>query len=297
MFDITRLMQDFGNKETNKLASELTEILAQSKFDIKSPISITNRSSGPVFDIVQKGAEQHRVIAAKDEAGSVVEVGIGAGSIGIVASELLPDPNFALDPTLVNDVFSTQGNVARDSESSLLNEGVSGSGIPHTRKPFVPVAGWGEAFANLQKSADTEHAPESSVKLTRAGNQYWWPTEPWKWQAVRCTITAINNDTLTCNVVANGKVVAESITVAKPCHLQRTPWDGVTYDGAVYAYSNSQTRTSTVGYSATNQEVYPAYDLSSPCPAIYAHWVGNSTNISNVGWIDLNLDARHWIAS
>lgn len=297
MFDISRLMQDFGSPESNRLAKELIEILEQSHFNIQSPLKITNHGSGPVFDIVQRGAEQHRVITAVDEDGSVVEVGIGAGSRGLVASEFLPDPNFALDPTLVNEVFSTQGNVASDPSSSLFNLGVSGSGVPHTRKPFVPVAGWAEAFAGLQKSTDTEHAPDSAIKTTRAGNQYWWVTEPWKWQVVRCTITAINEDTLTCNVVANGKVVAESITVAKPCYLQQTPWDGTTYDGASYAYSDSQTRVCTVGYDDTNQEVYPSYDTASPCPTIFVHWAGNRSGVSGVYWQDLNVDARHWIAS
>jgi hypothetical protein len=298
MFDISRLMQDFGNPETNRLASELKEILEQSKFDITSPIRITNRGSGPVFDIVCRGNEQHRVITAVDDNGAVVELGIGAGSRGLVANEFVPDPNFSLDPTLVNEVFSTQGNSPREPSSSLLRQGRSGSGVPHAKRPFVPVAGWGEALSHLQKSNDTEHAPDSSVKITRDGNQYWWCSQPWKWQVVRCTITAINADTLTCNVVANGKVLAESITVAKPCYLQQSLWDGVTYDGQSYVYSDSQTRVCTAGYySAENQEVYPAYDIASPCPVIYAHWVGNSTNITNVGWIDLNLDARHWIAS
>jgi hypothetical protein len=294
MFDITRLTQDFGNEETNRLASELKGILEQSKFDIRSPLTFTNHGSGPVFDIIQRGVEQHRVISAVDEDGAIVELGIGAGSRGISASEFIPDTNFALDPTLINEVFSTQGRTPSDPTSSLLGTGRSGNGIPHTRKPYVPVAGWSEALAGLQKSEDNEHAPDSAVKVTRDGNQYWWCNEPWKWQLVRCTVTAINADTLTCSVVAYGKVTAETITVAKPCHLRQTLWDGLTIDGQTYTYTDSQSRECTDGYTPEDQVVYPSYSTTT-CPTIFALWTGNDTGAST-GWQDVNVDARHWVA-
>jgi hypothetical protein len=297
MFQTDSLRRDWGDPKVNDFAKALTLVLEQQEFNLRSPLIIKNTGSGPVFDIRQSGVAQHKLLTATDEAGRLLQLGFGAASRGLTANEFVPDTNFVLDPALINEVFSTQGGDPSEPESSLLDGGRSGTGVPHTRKPYVPVAGWGEAFAGLQKSNDTEHAPDSSVKLTRDGNQYWWCTEPWKWQVVRCTITAINADTLTCNVVANGKVVAESITVAKPCYLRQTEWDGVTYDGASYAYTDSQTRTCTVAYTPENQEVYPAYDTASPCPVIFAHWVGNNSGIAGVGWIDLNIDARHWIAS
>jgi hypothetical protein len=297
MFNVNELHRDFGDRNVNKLAKQLAEVLSQREFDLTKPIVMRNSGAGPVFDIKQSGSSQHKLITATDSDGKVVQLGFGAASTGITANEFLPNPNFALDPGLINEVFSTQGNIARNPDRSLLGEKRSGSGMPHTRQPFVPVAGWADAFAGLQKSNDTEHAPDSAVKLTRDGQQYWWCREPWKWQVVRCTVTAINADTLTCTVIANGKVVAESITVAKPCYLRQTEWDGVTYDGAAYVYSDSQTRVCSVGYTDTDQEVYPSYDIASPCPVIFAQWVGNNSGVAGVGWVDLNLDARHWIAS
>jgi len=297
MFDITRLMQDFGSKETNQLAAELKEILEQSKFDIRSPIEITNRGSGPVFDIIQRGVEQHRVIAAVDETGAVVELGIGAGSRGVNASEFVPDPNFSLDPTAINEVFSTQGNNPRDPSSSLLEHKRSGTGVPHEKKPYVPVAGWADALAGLHKSNDTEHAPDAAVALTRDGQHYWWPTKPEHWHLVRATITSINTDTLTCAIVANGKCVAENVTVARNCYLQRTPWDGETIDGIEYTYTDNQTRTANDGVTSETQTIVPAYytagSLYDPCGHIYITWVGNETDVSGVGWVEV-LPHRVW---
>jgi hypothetical protein len=115
---------------------------------------------------------------------------------------------------------------------------------------------------------------------------------------VRATVTAINEDTLTCSVVANNNVSAEEIVVAKPCYLRQTGWDGVTTDGVSYVYTTSQTReaTTTGDSSQEDQAVSPLYSLDGPCPVIFAAWVGNDSGVSNVGWIDLNLDARQWFA-
>ncbi len=297
MFQTDSLSRDWGDARLNDLAKAVQQVLEQQEFDLVQPLVIRNAGSGPAIDIKQSGKTQHQVLRAKDGDGRLVQIGFGAGSRGLTANEFVPDPNFSLDPTLINEAFSTQGRTPGEPESSLLSGKRSGTGVPHTSEPYTPVAGWAAALTGLQKSNDTEHAPDSSVKLTRDGNQYWWLTEPWKWQVVRCTVTAINSDTLTCNVIANGKVVAESITVAKPCHLRQTIWDGVTHGGQAYAYTNSQTRTCTTGYAVENQEVYPAYELTGPCPVVYAHWVGNATGVTDAGWIDLNLDARHWIAS
>jgi len=296
MFDTSTLERDFGDGQINDLARQVADVLKQRSFYIREPITLRNYGSGPAIDIQQNGLSQHKLISASDSDGRFLQLGFGAASRGITANEFVPDTNYSLDPTLINEVFSTQGNAPHEADRSLLTEGRSGTGIPHTRKPYVPVAGWGDALAGLQKSNDTEHAPDSAIKLTRDGNQYWWVTEPWKWQVVRCTVTAINADTLTCNVVANGKVIAESITVAKPCYLQQTGWDGQTVGGVTYTYSDSQHRTAaTDPYTSTSEVVYPLYATDGPCPHIYAHWVGNKTGLSGVYWLDLNVDARHWI--
>ncbi len=290
MFDPSPLDRDFS--DINDAIRAVRQVFEQRTFDLQQPLKFRNRGSGPVFDIRQLGNEQHEVLHAIDDDGRVVRLGIGAASAGIVANEFVPDTNFSLDPDAVDEVFRNGSYPA----SSTYGEGVAGSGVPF-RDTFAPRSGWGSAFAGIQKSNDTEHAPDSAVKLTRAGNKYWWVTEPWKWQVVRCTVTAINADTLTCSVVANGKVEAETITVAKPCYLRQTDWDGETYNGITYTYSDSQHREADDGvYDPTDEVVYPLYDTDSPCPHIMAAWVGNNTGITDVGWLDLNVDARHWIA-
>lgn len=290
MFDTRRLQRDYS--ELNEAVKDIIEVLEQHTFDLQKPLKLRNHGSGPVFDIRQLGNEQHEILHAIDDTGQVVRLGIGAASAGIVANEFVPDTNFSLDPDQIDEVFRNESYPA----SSTFGLGVAGDGVPF-RETVTPRSGWGAAFAGLQKSNDTEHAPDSADKLTRNGNVTWWCREAWKWQVVRCTITAINADTLTCSVVANGKVTAETITVAKPCYLRQTDWDGVTYSGVTYTYSNSQTRSADDGGSGgpTTEVVYPSYDTDSPCPVIFAEWVGNNTGITDVGWIDMNLDARHWV--
>ena len=120
---------------------------------------------------------------------------------------------------------------------------------------------------------------------------------------LRCRITAINNDTLTCLVVDDGTasspLLGTTITVAKDCHLQRTPWHGQTFNGITYTYSDSQTRTANNGVTTVTQVVYPAYYVHgspyTPCAEIYARWVLNKTDVTNVWYIDLNTGARHWV--
>lgn len=290
MFDTRRLDRNFD--DVNDLRDAVREALEQSTFDIQKPIKVRNHGSGPVFDIRQLGNEQHEILHAIDDNGQIVRLGIGAASAGIVANEFVPDTNFVLDPDAVDEFFRNGSY----PDSSTFGQGVAGDGVPF-RDAIVPRSGWGAAFAGLQKSNDTEHAPDSADKLTRNGNVTWWIREPWKWQVVRCLVTAINDDTLTCTVVANGKVTAESITVAKPCYLRQTVWEGETYDGITYTYTDSQHRSADDGvYSPTDEVVYPLYDTASPCPHIFAAWVGNNTGITDVGWLDLNVDARHWIA-
>ena len=295
MFDTTPLRRQFDS--VNELGKAVEQVLQQKHFTLHEPLVIRRAGDGPVFDV--KHDTGHIVVNATDAEGRRVQLGIGLGSSGIVANELIPDPNYAIDPGLVHGLFSTQGNTPRDSDDSGFGQGISGSGRPHEKQPFVPRAGWAEAISNLQKSNDTEHAPGSAIKLTRDGQKAWWVTEPWKWQAVRCTVTTINADTLTCAVVANGNVTAETITVAKPCELQQTPYDGNSVGGFTYTYTDSQTREceDDATYVTEGQEVFPAYINSGTCPIIYALWVGNQTDLSDVRWIDLNVAARHWVVA
>lgn len=300
MFDTSELRRNWGDQNLNDAMDAVALILGQSQFDLHSPLTLNNRGSGPAIRVIQSGDKQHIVLDSSDSEGRVLRLGYGYGSSGITASELVPDVNYALDPALITEALRTTGDGGSDPERSLLSEATSGSGVPSTVENFSPRAGWGAAFAGLQKSEDTEHAPSGAVKMTRDGQQYWWPTKPEHWHLIRATISAINTDTLTCAIVANGKVVAENVTVARNCYLQRSPWDGETIGGITYTYSDNQTRSADDGVNpAETQSIVPAYytngSLYDPCNHIYIAWVGNATDVSGVGWVEV-LPHRVWSA-
>lgn len=296
MFDTSTLRKNWRDPETKELANLLDILLSQTSFEIREPINLANFGSGPAIAVKQM-TDGITAIEQTNRAGQVASVGFGMASRGLVANELIPDPNFAIDPEIVRQQLSTQGNnPASREETDGFNTGVSGSGVSHTLTPMVPVADWGRGLASLQKSNDTEHATDSADKFTRDGQVSWLVRKPSHWQVLRATVTAINDDTLTCSIVAHGNVEAETITVAKPCTLQRTPWDGETVDGVTYTYSDSQHREADDGgaYAPEDQIVDPPYVTDGPCPEIYVHWVGNQTDIDDCYWIDLNVDGRHW---
>lgn len=295
MFDTRSLERSF--RDADELADAVRKILSSATLQIQSPIIVRNKGSGPAFRVINSGAETHRVLEAIDSAGEEVRLGIGMGSMGIVANELVPDPNFAIDATFAQLAIATAGNSPSFPNESGYGTKTSGSGRPYNIELLSPRLDWARALTSLQRSTDTEHAPDSADKFTRDGQVSWLVRKPSHWMVLRATITAINDDTLTCSIIANGKVVAEQVTVAKPCTLQRTPWDGETVDGVTYAYTDSQTRTATSGGYPVDQVVDPPYSTSGPCPEIYIHWVGNMTDITDCYWIDLNVDGRHWAAA
>ena len=298
MFDTSPLKRNWRDPETRELAKLLDDLLSQTSFELLQPINLLNFGSGPAIAVKQM-SNGITAIEQTNQEGQLASVGFGMASRGLVANELVPDPNFAIDPNIVREQLSTQGNdPASRAETDGFNTGVSGSGVPNTLTPMVPTADWGRALTSLQKSNDTEHAPDSADKFTRDGQVSWLVRKPSHWQVLRATVTAINDDTLTCSVVPHGKVVAETITVAKPCTLQMTPWDGVTVDGITYTYTDSQHREADEGgYAPEEQVVDPPYVLDGPCPEIYVHWVANDVDVTVADggqWIDLNVDARHW---
>lgn len=97
------------------------------------------------------------------------------------------------------------------------------------------------------------------------------------------TITAINDDTLTCSLSD------EEITVNKPYALQKTPFDGesIEYDNGdtvSYSYDTYRRREATLGGDSEYQVITPDY------------WVDEEiliTKISN-SYYDLNQAGRQW---
>lgn len=290
MFDVRSLDQNWEHAEVRRLAETLKRLL-NGTLDIRSPIVIRNHGSGPVFHVAQMSSGI-TVIEAVNEEGHEVALGFGMASRGIVANEYVPLDTFAIDALFAQECLRSGDTPDR----SGFGIRTSGSGKPESDAQVKVVADWTRGLLSLQRSLDTEHAPNAADKFTRDGQVSWLVRKPSHWHLLRVRIDTINDDTLECTVIANGKVTEETITVAKPCTLQRTPWDGTTYNGVTYTYSDSQTREADDGaYDPVEQVVDPPYDTDSPCPEIYVSWVGNKTDLDGVYWIDVNVDARHWV--
>lgn len=269
--------------------------------DVRTPLKINNHMNQEAIQIVNTGRDTQYGISVKDSDGRETTLGIGLGSSGIMASEIVPNKNFTLDPSIVAQHFNGQ-NVG-----SGLGVGVSGSGVPNTIINYEVKPGWGSLLDSYLKSPQTWHPAATADQFSMNGVRKWWPTDPVGWTVIRCRITAVNNDTLTCVVIDDGSgsdpqgIIGSTVTVAKDCHLQRTPWDGQTIGGVTYTYSDSQTRTANDGVTTEDQVVYPKYrvdgDSYDPCSCVYARWVANRTDLSGTWYIDLNTAARHWVVA
>lgn len=107
------------------------------------------------------------------------------------------------------------------------------------------------------------------------------------------TITAINDDTLTCTQVASGKT---EILVAKDYLNRRTPFDGAGRDGFTYVYSDAQTRvsTKTADSSTEDQVITPAYVVGDEVLAcsIGGPTLSDDDELDEVRWVEITT--RCW---
>lgn len=183
----------------------------------------------------------------------------------------------------------------------------AGSGVPGLITPgsldYSPVPGVGEMLGSIQKSnrfghgsAVASHAPEASLMMTLNGNPLWMCKDMHGWTVNRATVNVDYGDWLECTRYDIG----DTVKVAKPYSLQKTPFDGKTVGGISYVYTNNQCRTATEGASSEVQVVTPAYLVKSGSVAgdlIYVRWVSNGTNVVGAEYVDVNADARTWIVS
>ena len=277
----------------------VSEFSSAAPIDVRTQIRLTNHTNSDVLQVVNTGRDDWHGVAVKDSSGRETKLGIGVGSQGIVANEFLPNRNYSIDPTLA----------AQHYDGLNVGSGYGARDGFWTRLTGTLKAGWGRFFDSYFQSVKTWHPPATADQFSLNGNPKWLPSDPCGWTVLRCSITAVNNDTLTCTVINDGSgtdpaaIIGATITVAKDCHLQRTPWDGKTINGITYTYIDSQTRTATASSSSTSetQVVYPKYrvqgDPADPCSDLYVRWVANRTDVSGVWYIDLNTAARHWVVA
>ncbi len=90
---------------------------------------------------------------------------------------------------------------------------------------------------------------------------------------------------------------SNSILVAKPYLLRRTPFDGQTRDGVTYVYTTDQQRTATIGPDQRTEHVTPAYLVGDLVYCVRD--VHNGTGVESGGAIIGSLEiagGRMWAA-
>lgn len=90
----TQLRIDGKRRDTavQPLAEELAALFAsEAPLEINGPLVINNKSNGPAIVINNQGSvDQTAGVRVTDEAGRVSQMGIGLGSIGLLANEYIP---------------------------------------------------------------------------------------------------------------------------------------------------------------------------------------------------------------
>ena len=199
----------------------------------------------------------------------------------------------------------------------MYNTGNSGTGIPGLvgvdPPTFVAIAGYGKMLASLQKSSRVNcsdssplqgsHPPDTSHQLTLNGNPVWWIKNLHGWAVNRGEVTAVHDEYLE----VKREIIGDTVTVAKPPALRTSGYDDETISGITYAgvEGDSQSRTASSGGVSESQSVDPAYDAETAYvdgSEIYIRWVSNGTGVTDTGgspvcYIDINVDAREWVAS
>ena len=111
-------------------------------------------------------------------------------------------------------------------------------------------------------------------------------------------VASVETDYLLCNTWDGSVQGTESIEVALPYILRRTPWDGNTRGNFTYTYLSNVEREISVNNTVIGtEEINPEY---LPGDIVYGvKNVSGGTDVVNangddVVWLDLNVDARRW---
>lgn len=104
----------------------------------------------------------------------------------------------------------------------------------------------------------------------------------------RATVTAHNDDTLTCTMLLADGTSGDSVTVAKSPELRKTFYDGKTINGVAYVYVAAGERTA----DGTTEKITPDYVANTT--VVFCVKPANGSGDSTTEWLDLNVDGRAW---
>ena len=343
---IANLTQREWSPEVQEFVEALVAALSSSDgITLDEPLVLNNKTNGPAIRINNTGDSNHSGLSVINDNGEQSTLGVGMGSEGIVANEFVPLVNYALDPDLVHQKYSSTGGhggattLTPDSTEnpsgapagpgidkktqggadlkSGYNTGNSGTGIPGLvgidPPTFVVMAGYGKMLASLQKSSRVNcsdsstlqgsHPPDTAHQLTLNGNPLWWIKTLHGWAVNRGEVTSVYEEYLE----VKREIIGDTVTVAKPPVLRTSSYEDETISGISYTdvEDDSQARTATSGGVSESQVVDPPYDVETAYvdgSEIYIRWVSNGTGVTDSGgspvcYIDLNVDAREWVAS
>ncbi len=88
------------------------------------------------------------------------------------------------------------------------------------------------------------------------------------------------------------------ILVARPWLLRRTPFDGGSWNGIGFTYTDDQTRTATQAATTEVQRITPAYvigDIIYCAVDVYGGVAVDNLGVALVA-LDMNVDGRSWAA-
>lgn len=113
-------------------------------------------------------------------------------------------------------------------------------------------------------------------------------------------IKSESGDYLICEHRSKGVDGGESIFIAKPYLLRRTPFDDLTRNSITYDYTSDTQRTATKGSDSETQVVVPSYVVGDIIYAVRGVLGGVGTNVTiaeidtPLDWLDINADGRAW---
>jgi hypothetical protein len=110
---------------------------------------------------------------------------------------------------------------------------------------------------------------------------------------LRLRFKNMDGDYLNCVTWDGTDEGTQTIKIAKPYLLRRTPFDGQTRNGVSYVYSDAITRQATKGEDTITETVVPVYVLDDELYGISAP-AGGTGVAAAPDYLDLNLDGRAW---
>ena len=188
--DFRRKIVDKDGKEHSVLDPQAFDELIRAMQDqapipLNLTVQLENRTDGNALQILNTGSNaQYGGIEMVNEAGQTTRVGIGlAGTEGLIASELIPNPAYFQDPEVVQRYYAACGDPAAAREIGTgYGQGIAGSGIPGDFGPrecgFAPIGGWGQFFSQIQQSPIVDQYTNEIVgwEMVLNGQRVVWPT-------------------------------------------------------------------------------------------------------------------------